>query len=118
MAHEDIPYLKHILDTIAEIDISTYNISKEDFKKNIDKRDANIRRVEIIGEAVKNISENTKRKYLMLEWKKIAGARDVLIHQYWGIDLNLIWGIIKDDIPKLKKDVAHLLEELNGVNKK
>ena len=113
MVHEDIPYLKHILDTIAEIESSTSNISKEDFKKNIDKRDANIRRVEIIGEAVKNISEKTKKRYIILEWKKIAVARDVLIHQYWGIDLNLIWGIIKDDIPKLKKKIEKIERELN-----
>jgi len=82
MSEQDTPYLKHIIDAIVDIEESTKNLSKKEFNGNKDVKDATVRRLEIIGESVKNISNGLKVKYNKIEWKKIAGTRDVLIHHY------------------------------------
>ncbi len=110
--HKDIPYLEHILDAIKDMEDSTESLSKSDFIKNKDVRDANVRRLEIIGEAVKNISEEIKRKYPNIEWKKIAATRDKIIHHYFGIDFGMIWNIIIKDIPLLKEKIQNIKEKL------
>ncbi len=112
MSYKDIPYIKHILDAINDIESSTKDLSKKDFKKSKDVKDAAVRRIEIIGEAVKNISKETKNKYPEIEWKKISGTRDIMIHAYFNIDLDVTWGIITKDIPKLKKDISKIKKEL------
>lgn len=108
--HEDLPYLKHILDAIRDIERSIENLSKQKFDKNKDVKDATIRRIEIIGEAVKNISPELKKKYPEIEWKRIAGARDVMIHAYFNVDFDVVWDIINQDIPVLKTNLTRILK--------
>ena len=110
--HKDLPYINHIIDAISDIEESTKNISKEEFRSNKDVKDATLRRLEIIGEAAKNISENTRKKYSEVEWKKIAGTRDILIHHYFGVDTNTVWDVVKKDIPQLKEKILKIKEEL------
>lgn len=110
--HANIPYLKHILEAITDTEYSVKELSKKQFKDNKDVRDASVRRIEIIGEAVKNISKELKDKHPEVEWKKIAGARDKIIHAYFSIDLDVIWLIIKEDLPILKKQIHQILESL------
>ncbi|MCL4362744.1 DUF86 domain-containing protein [Candidatus Parvarchaeota archaeon] len=71
--------------------------------KNNEKQDAVIRELAVIGEASKNISDSFKVKNNFIEWKKLAGVRDIVVHQYFNIDLDIIWDIIKYDLPELKK---------------
>jgi len=106
----DIIYLKHILEEIAKVGSSLNKISKTNFKNNVDLQDANIRRLEVIGEATKNISLKLKNSYPDVEWKLIAGTRDILIHAYFSVDLDLVWGIIKNDLPKFKKMIEKILK--------
>lgn len=106
--HKDLPYLNHVLDAIKDMEESTDNISKDDFINGKDIRDANIRRLEIVGEAVKKISVEIKKKYPQVEWQKIAGLRDKIIHHYFGADLVIVWDIIKKDIPALKKQIEKI----------
>ena len=76
------------------------------------KQSAIVREIEIIGEAVKNISENLKDKHREIEWKEIAGTRDKMIHHYFGVDLNIVWDIVKINLPDLKKKILKIKEEL------
>jgi uncharacterized protein with HEPN domain len=101
-----------ILDSIEHIEKYTKNISKEKFFDNPQVQDAVVRRIEIIGEAVKNIPSSFKNKHTDIEWRKIAGTRDVLIHDYAGVDVILVWEIVRKDILILKKQIEHLIEEL------
>ena len=111
MSKQDIPYLKHVIDAIVDIEESTKNLSKKEFNGNKDVKDATVRRLEIIGEAIKNISNGLKVKYNKIEWKKIAGTRDVLIHHYFGVDFDMVWKIIGRDLPKLKEDIKDILKK-------
>ena len=108
-SHKGTPYIKHILDSIKDIEESTRNLTKKDFSNNKDKKDANIRRIEVIGEAVKNLPISFRNKYPDIPWKDIAGMRDKLTHHYFGINVDTICKVIKEDIPKLKKDVLNIL---------
>ncbi len=110
--HEDLPYINHILDAIKDVEESLKNITKDQFIKNKDVKEANIRRIEIIGEAVKNISQNLKDKHKEIEWIKIAGARDKMIHHYFAINLDIIWEIIKNDLPVLKDQIMEIKKYL------
>ncbi len=75
-------------------------------------RFASIKQLEIIGEAANNLSDAIKEKYSDVEWNQIVGMRHVLVHEYFGIDTTLIWQIIRNDIPVLKKKTERILEEL------
>jgi uncharacterized protein with HEPN domain len=105
-------FLLHILESINEIERNVKNLSKDKFFELTTIQDAIVRRLEIIGEAVKNLPDSFKKRYPEIPWKKIAGLRDVLIHEYFGVDLDLVWKIINKDILKLKKQIERLLEKL------
>lgn len=104
-------FLKHILESIEEIEKNTKNLSRDNFFSSVIIQDATIRRLEIIGEAVKNLPLSFRNKNVEISWKKIAGMRDVLIHGYFGVDIDLVWKIVNKDIPTLKKQIAKLLEK-------
>jgi len=104
-------FLLHILNSIEKIEKFTDSISEKQFLKSEIVQDAVIRRLEIIGEAVKNLSKSFKEKYRIVEWKKIAGTRDNLIHEYFGVDLKLTYRILKKDLPKLKKQISDILKD-------
>ena len=110
MRKEDNVFLRHILDSISDIERSTSKLSKSAFESNKDIKDATLRRIEVIGEAVKNISEETKQKHPEIEWKKIAGTRDVIIHAYFNVDWDLVWDMIQKDIKGLKEQIKLLTD--------
>lgn len=109
--HTTLPYLEHIRDAIKDIESFAKGLTKSRFLKNKLKQSAIIRQLEIIGEASKNIPKNFREKYREVEWKKMAGTRDKIIHHYFGIDLNAVWDIVKKDLPGLKKKIESILEE-------
>lgn len=104
-------FLTHILESIGWIEKETKGLSKDRFINNVPIQDAVIRRLEIIGEAVKNLPPDFKKNYPNITWQKISGLRDKLIHNYFGIDLELVWGIVKKDLPPFKERVGEILKE-------
>jgi len=99
-------YFEDIRGSIRKIEKYTRRTSFRDFKSNDLLIDAVIRNLEIIGEATKNLPIEIKKTYPDVEWKKIAGLRDILIHEYFGIDLDILWDIVKTKIPDLRKKLS------------
>lgn len=108
-------YLEHIYDNISKIESFSKNITRKSLEKNVLKQYAIIRAIELIGEAVKNLPTTFKKKYTYIPWKEIVGTRDKLIHHYFGIDLNIVWIIINKELPKLKKEILKIKEDLKEV---
>jgi len=115
--HESLPYLKHIIDAIKDIGSFTKGLTKIQFLKNKLRQSAVIRQLEIIGEASKNLPANFRERHGEVEWKRIAGTRDKIIHHYFGIDLNTVWDIVKNDLPELKRKIKSILEEKSADKK-
>ena len=102
--------VEHILESIKQIENYTKNISEHDFLKSTQAKDSVIRRLEIIGEAIGNFPEEIKKEHPNIQWNEISGMRNFLIHEYFGVDLHLIWNTIENDIPKLKKQMKKIIE--------
>jgi len=101
--------LLHIIDAISEIQTYTKNESFNVFLSNSMMRFASIKQLEIIGEAANYLSAETKEKFSDIEWKQIIGMRHILVHEYFGIDANLIWQVIINDLPVLKVKIEGVL---------
>ncbi|MBM4341371.1 MAG: DUF86 domain-containing protein [Deltaproteobacteria bacterium] len=104
-------YLEDILDAITKIQLYTESLPKETFFADPKTIDAVVRNLEIIGEAIKKLPEDIRLKYPEVEWKKIAGLRDILIHEYFGVDHEIIWDIIQNKLPFLKEQIRQMLGE-------
>ncbi len=111
MKKDLLVFIKHILVSIKDIESFSKGLSKDKFVKDNLRQNAIIRKIEIIGEAVKNLSDSFKNKYSEVLWKEIAGTRDKIIHHYFGVDLDIIWKIIKTDLPKLEKKIIKILKK-------
>ncbi len=104
--------LQHILDAISEILSYTEGISFQEFESNSMIFFASVKQLEIIGEAANNLTEEFQNTYGEIDWRTIVGLRNILVHEYFGIDEQIVWGIIKKDIPKLQKEVIRILKEI------
>ena len=107
---DDRTYLLHVQDAIAQI-LSYTSSGEAGFRVNRQVQDAVIRNFEIIGEAVKHISDDLRRQHPNVPWKQIAGMRDEMIHEYFGVDLTIVWDTVQNDLAKLKQTVDRLLME-------
>ncbi|MBN2251937.1 MAG: DUF86 domain-containing protein [Candidatus Altiarchaeota archaeon] len=110
MKKDPIIFLDHALECIEIIEEYATGKSKTDFLESLQFQDSVIRRLEIIGEAVKNLPADFKEDHPGIQWRRIAGLRDVVVHKYFGIDLEVTWEIVKNDLPALKKNIRKILE--------
>jgi len=105
---ENLAYIEHILLAIEKILEYTKGMSLLDFRENEMAQDAVIRNIEIIGEATKNISNDLKATYTEIPWRAMTGMRDKLIHDYMGVDTDVLWKTIEKDIPLLESTIRKI----------
>ena len=110
---DDLVFIKHILESIEAIGEFSKGLSREELASSRLKQSAIVREIEIIGEAIKNVSTKLKNKNKDIEWKAIAGTRDKMIHHYFGVDLDIIFSIVKKEIPILKKQILRIKKDIN-----
>ena len=112
MSKEPLEYLRHIHDEIKYI-LSVINegMTKEDFLNNETLKRSTVRSLEIIGEATKKIPVDFKLKWDAIQWKNMAGMRDRLIHDYIGVNYNIVWDVVKHKIPELYDQIVEVLEK-------
>jgi uncharacterized protein with HEPN domain len=104
---DDRVYLQHIRDALE--DITAYCGSDHDAFVNDRMRQDATRKLEVIGQAVKNLSEPTKSRQPEIPWKQVAGMRDRVIHDYFGVNLEIVWAVVQKELPKLRAAIASLL---------
>jgi len=108
---DDGLYLKHILDAIDRVE-SYVAVGRDIFTTTTHWQDAVIRQLEIVGEATKRLSPDRKAQYPEIPWRRIAGLRDVLIHDYLGVDISTVWEITQQNLPELKRTVQTMLRDV------
>jgi len=111
MKREIGDYIEDILEAMTNAIEFTKDMSYEEFVKDTKTVYAVIRAIEIIGEAVKNIPEDIRKKYPDIPWRSMAGMRDKVIHAYFGVKIERVWEVVKRDIPNLKPKFEKMLRE-------
>ena len=106
---DDRVYLQHIRDALADIAAYT-GAGRDAFFGQRMIQDATLRKLEIIGQAVKNLSDETRSREPEIPWKQIAGMRDKVIHDYFGVNLEIVWAVVEKELPKLKQAIGRLLQ--------
>lgn len=105
-------YLRHILDETNYLIDSSKNVEEEEFSRNLTLQKAFTRSLEIIGEAIKNLPVDFIQSHSEIDWKSFAGMRDRLIHHYFGVDYEIVWDVIKNEIPKINKQIKEILKKI------
>lgn len=105
-------YVQDILESITEAREFIEGLGFEDFTRDKKSINAVVRSLEVIGEAAKKIPDNLREIYPLIPWKRMAGMRDKLIHEYWGVDLEIVWEVLNDELPPLKPLIQKVLEDM------
>ena len=110
MSFEPRDYLRHILVEADYLVAQTADLTRDAFVANETLRRAFVRSLEIVGEAVKKVPEEFRAQYPTVEWRAMAGMRDRLIHDYFGVDYELVWDVVQNRIPELRRQIASMLK--------
>ena len=104
--------LQHVLDAIETIKGYVGDADFDVFSENSMMRDACIRQLQVVGESCRNVTFELREKYPEIPWKQIVGLRIIVIHEYFGVDENVIWEIIQNDLPSFKRQVQEIIEKI------
>lgn len=107
-------FLTDMMDSIGKIEVWIKNVTFEKFSSDSLLQDAIVRNLEIIGEAAKNIPEDIRARYPDIPWKRVAGFRNIAIHDYFGVDLSLVWKILTEGIVSVKPALQRILREIES----
>jgi len=118
MKKEIRDYLEDILNECIFLSNKTLNLNFNKFNKNETLKKAFVRSLEIIGEAARKIPPNIKKEFSEIDWQKVVSMRNILIHEYFGVDYNIVWKTIIKDIPKLKSKMEKLLKKFSANKEK
>ena len=110
MSPLSLDFLRHILDETEYLLTRSKNLNKKEFTEDETLKRAFVRSIEIIGEAVKKLPTEIRDKYPDFEWKAIAGMRDKLIHDYFGIDYDIVWDVVTNKVPELDNRIRDILK--------
>ena len=112
MSFQPRDYLRHILVEVEYLLDQSQGLSFERFAANETLRRAFVRSLEVIGEAVKNLPEEFRASHSEVEWRSIARMRDRLIHGYFGVDYQLVWDVVQEKLPELKRNIQSIIDKL------
>jgi uncharacterized protein with HEPN domain len=107
-------FIKDILDCINKIEEFVEGMNFEEFVKDDKTSSAVVRKLEVIGEATKNLPEEIRQKYKDLPWTDMARMRDKIIHFYFGVDYEIVWEVVKERLPQIKPLIQRILKEMEG----
>lgn len=105
-------YIEDIVSCIEEVEQFTCEMTFDEFLEDTKTINASIRSLEVLGEAAKKIPDNIRDQYQNIPWKRMSGMRDKLIHDYFGVDLELVWTVIKEELPPIKPYIQQLLTQI------
>lgn len=112
MSRRDKDYLRDIQDAIHRILAYTEHLSYDEFLEDGKTQDAVIRNVQVIGEAVKKLSGSLRKAHLHMPWKAMAGMRDRVVHEYFGVNYDIVWTVARQELPQVLPQIESLLAQL------
>lgn len=116
MSHSVLEYLRHIQEEAEYLQRKSQNLIFEDFAEDETLKRAFVRSIEIIGEAAKQVPENVRQIYQQIEWREISGMRDHLVHGYFAVDYEIVWNVVKREVPQLIQSIKQIITKISSEN--